>query len=74
MTILTTQKQIKQTIAEDITYLSADKIHELRQKEGYFNEVAWSKGLYGCNGLLLQGNNSKLLYKITARTQAIYCI
>lgn len=74
MSILTTQKQIKQINAEDITYLSADKIHEIRQNEGYFNEVAWSKGLYGCNGLLLQGNNSKLLYKITARTQAIYCI
>ena len=72
MTIKTTQSQIKQTMAEDITYMPYEELKQLRKDEGWFDEVAWSQGIYGVNGLLLQGHNSKLLYKITARTQAIY--
>ena len=77
MSILTTQKQLKELpkgIAEDITYYTDAQIDELRKNEGYFNEVAWSRGLYGCNGLLLQGNNSKCLYKITSRTGGLFRI
>ena len=74
MSILTTQKQIKNTYAVDITHYDDKTIKELRQKEQYFDEVAWSKGLYGVNGLLLQGHNTGTLYKITARVTSIYSV
>lgn len=77
MTILTTQKQLKELpngLAEDITYYSDEQIKALRSREIYFNEVAWSRGYYGTNGLLLQGNKTKKLYKITSRTGAIFGI
>lgn len=77
MSIQTIQKQLKELddgIALDITWYTDQQIRELREKEAYFNEVCYSKGLYGCNGLLLQGHNTKQLYKITQRTGAIFSI
>lgn len=74
MSIKTTQSQIKQTNAIDITYMDNKEIRKIKESEGWFNEIAWSRGIYGVNGLLLQGNNTKQLYKITARTSSIYSI
>lgn len=74
MSVKTTQKEIRNTWGEDITNKSADEIHAIREKEKYFDELAYSCGLYGCNGLLLKGHESGAIYKITSRTQAIYCI
>lgn len=77
MSMLVTKKELKEMgngLAIDITYLKDKEIKELRQKEGYFNEIAWSRGMYGVTGLLLQGNNTKQLYKITERTSAIFAI
>ena len=74
MSVKTTQREIRNTWGEDITYMSSDEIHAIRNKEKYFDELAWSAGVYGCNGLLLRGHETGAVYKITDRTQAIYCI
>ena len=69
-----TNKDIKEFNATDITYISFNNMNKLREKEGYFKEVAYSKGLYGVSGVVIQGNNTKTLYKITSRTSAIFMI
>ena len=65
--------QCKKTY-KDLTYKKSDEVKAVREKEGYFDEVAYSVGVYGCNGLLLKGHNTGKMYTITARTQAIYLI
>lgn len=78
MSIRTTRSEIrnylKQGYAEDLTYKKNDYIKELYKNEGYFDEIAYSAGTYGVNGLLLKGHNSGKMYTITDRTQAIYLV
>lgn len=72
------QKNIKEIVnrklAIDITYLTDKEIQEIKVNEGWFNELGYSSGIYGCNGVLLQGNKTKQLYAIASRTSAIYSI
>lgn len=72
--IKTTQKEIQETNAIDITYYTKAQIEEIKQKECFFNEIAYAPGLYGVNAILYQGHNTKELYKITSRTNARYYI
>lgn len=37
----------------------------------YYRQIGYSAGIYGCNGMLLQGDSGQL-YAVTARTTAIY--
>ena len=71
-----TQKQLKAMvadgIAENITSADNEKREELEKKEGWLRQIGYSAGVYGCNGMLLQGCNSGNLYAITARTSAIF--
>lgn len=70
------QKQLRELvrmgIADDVTYCSTDQYETLVQKEGFFRQIGYSSGVYGCNGMLLQGNNTKTLYAVTQRTSAVY--
>lgn len=65
---------VERKIAIDITYSSDEEIKNIKKKELYFNELGFSSGMYGVNGVLLQGYKTKQLYAITSRTSAIYCI
>lgn len=71
-----TQKQLKEMvkegIAEEINYITMEGVKELKEKEGWLNQIGWAQGIYGCNGMLLQGHNTSKLYAITSRTTAIY--
>lgn len=73
-----TQKQIKEWLnfngVIDITNMSNKEIQELKQKEEYFNEYAYSTGIYGCNGCILQGHKTLTFYVITKRTTALFSI
>lgn len=64
-----TQKQLKQLVrtgaAIDVTNDSKRRI------SGYYRQVGYSCGVYGCNGMLLQDESGQL-YAVTARTTAIY--
>lgn len=58
----------------DITHKTHEEIQAIKNKEGYFNEVGYSMGIYGCNGCVLQGHNTLTFYVITARTTALFSI
>lgn len=72
----TTNKDIRNMTkygkAVDVTYYGVDEYRELKEKEGYFEEIAYSIGSYGCTGRVLQGKNTGTLYAVTSRTSAIY--
>lgn len=72
--IKTTLKEIKGTWAEDITHATQEQIQEIKHKEDYLREIAGAFGVYGCNGLLLQGAKTGKFYKITARTTTLFMI
>lgn len=71
-----TQKQLKAMvangIAEDITNAIDTTRKEIMEREEYYNQVGYSSGVYGCNGMLLKGHKTGTLYAITGRTTAIY--
>ena len=66
-----TIKQLKSLVnsgaAIDVTY--AKKQSEIPEN---YTQIGYSAGLYGCNGMLLQGVTTKALYAVTSRTTAIY--
>ena len=62
-----TQKKIKEFPAVDITSWSDEKLAELPGLE----EVAYSIGVYGCNGKLFHGTDGKF-YKITSRSTNLF--
>ena len=71
-----TQKQlremVKDGIAENVSNYNMAMAKELKNKEGWLEQVGYASGVYGCNGQLLKGHNTGKLYAITSRTQAIY--
>lgn len=72
----TTLKNIKAMASrcdvEDITYIKFEDAEALRKREGYFSEIAYSVGVYGVTGKVLQGHNTGNLYAITSRTSAVF--
>lgn len=66
-----TQKQLKALVkhglAKDVT--RAKERNEIPEP---YKQIGYSCGLYGCNGMLLQGLTSGDMYAVTARTTAIY--
>ena len=65
--IKTTQKIIKGVNAIDITRYSEEQIKQLPRLE----KIAYSVGMYGMNGLLLEDENGKR-YKITSRSTNLF--
>lgn len=63
----TTQKEIKKFPAVDITTWRDEKMQELPRLE----EIAYSIGVYGCNGKLFHGTDGKF-YKITSRSTNLF--
>lgn len=72
----TTLRDIKELVecgrAIDVTHFDMDDYRALREKEGYFEDVAHSIGTYGVSGRVVQGANTGTLYAVTRRTSAIY--
>ena len=62
-----TQKTIKGVNAIDITCYSEEQIKQLPKLE----KIAYSVGMYGMNGLLLEDENGKR-YKITSRSTNLF--
>lgn len=71
-----TQKQLKSLVAEgiaiDITYGTNETRNKIIKKEGFYNQIGYAAGVYGCSGMLLKGNKTGTLYAITGRTTAIF--
>lgn len=68
----TTLKEIKAFYCEDITRLSSDDIQALKNSEEFFSRVAYSIGVYGLTGCVLQGHKTGKLYKITSRNSNLF--
>lgn len=51
---------------------SFEEIEALRKEESYFNEVAYSSGIYGVTAYLFQGNITKKYYLVSSRNSALY--
>lgn len=66
-----TQKQLKELVkngaAVDVT--NAKGVEAIGEA---YRQIGYSCGVYGCNGMLLQGLESGTLYAVTSRTTAIY--
>lgn len=66
-----TQKQLKALVnsgaAIDVT--RARNANEI--SESYF-QIGYAAGVYGCNGMLLQGSETGKLYAVCGRTTAIF--
>ena len=66
-----TIKQLKSLVnsgaAIDVTY--AKKQSDIPES---YTQIGYASGLYGCNGMLLQGYTSGKLYAVMSRTKAIY--
>lgn len=71
-----TQKELREMVArgmaENITNAGNDERAKILDEENYLSQIGYFFGIYGCNGMLLQGNKTGKCYAITARTQAIY--
>ena len=71
-----TVKQLKDMINEgvaiDISHADNAKRTEIEKEEEYYRQIGYASGVYGCNGMLLQGHKTGKLYAIAGRTQAIY--
>lgn len=74
MSIKTTKKNIKEFNAKDVTYYTTNELYQLKEEEGWFKLIAFSCGVYGVSGQVLQGANSGEIYKITSRTNAIFIL
>jgi hypothetical protein len=65
-----TQKQLRSLVAsgaaKDVTYA-----HDRKAIPESYNQIGYAAGLYGCSGMLLQGESGQL-YAVTSRTTAIY--
>lgn len=68
--IKTTKKQLKQMVASGraIDVTNANGRREIPEN---YRQIAYSSGVYGCTGMLLQGESGQL-YAVTDRTSAIY--
>ena len=71
-----TQRELKNLVAlgvaEDITRGDNETREAIESVEGSYTQIGYSAGVYGCNGMLLQGHKTGKLYAITARTSAIF--
>ena len=69
-----TIKAIKQTDATDLTNSRMESINAIKKVEEGMDLIGIATGLYGLNAKLLKGRKTNRLYKIVARTPALYMV
>ena len=71
-----TQKELRNMVAlgmaENVTRANDEDYEKIIKKESYLSQIGYSAGVYGCNGMLLKGHNTRTYYAVTSRTLAIY--
>lgn len=71
--IKTTQKELRQVYnAINLTNVKHIEIEKIRKEKG-LNKIAYSAGVYGCNGYLLEDNNGEK-YVIIGRVSNMYLV
>jgi hypothetical protein len=66
-----TQKQLREMVKNGVAVDVTNAGGRGAIPENY-RQIGYARGVYGCNGMLLQGCDSGTLYAVTARTTAIY--
>lgn len=56
----------------DINKYSFEEIEALRKNEEYFEEVAYSIGIYGVSAYLCQGHKTKQFYIVPSRSSTLF--
>ena len=72
MEIKTTLKNIKSFPAEDISNWSYDRINALISGAGYLRHVAYSSGMYGVTGQVIELDGK--FYKVAGRCGALFLV
>ena len=65
-----TQKELRRLVELGIA-LNITKSHNRTDVGERYEQVGYSKGIYGCNGKLLQGESGQM-YAIIGATSALY--
>lgn len=65
-----TQKELRRLVDLGVA-LNITKSHNREDLGERYEQVGYSKGIYGCNGKLLQGESGQL-YTIIGATSALY--
>lgn len=65
-----TQKQLRELVRTGAA-INVSNASTKKEIPECYNQIGYASGLYGCNGMLLQGESGKL-YAVTSRTTAIY--
>lgn len=70
------QKELRNMVGkpfvEDITHGTEEDYQRIIKEEIWLDEVAYSAGVYGRNGVLYRGHNTGKMYVITSRTTALF--
>ena len=73
----TTQKNIRSYLnlpgSVDATRWSDQDYRDHYFKEGAFDEIAYSIGVYGRNGLVMKGRTTGTFYVVRSRSSALFC-
>ena len=73
-----TVKFIKEIVSnkkgENISLYKFNDIKKLEKKEGGFEKIYYSTGVYGINGGVVKGNTTGKLYAITSRNTALFML
>jgi hypothetical protein len=67
-----TQKQLKALVKNGIAVDVTNATNRAEAVPEDYKKIGYSLGVYGKNGLLLQGCESGKLYAVTARTSAVF--
>lgn len=65
-----TQKELRRLVDLGVA-LNITKSHNREDLGERYEQIGYSKGIYGCNGKLLQGESGQL-YTIIGATSALY--
>ena len=65
-----TQKELRRLVDLGVA-LNITKSHNREDLGERYDQVGYSKGIYGCNGKLLQGESGQM-YAIIGATSALY--
>lgn len=72
----TTQKNVREYLAYnpsvDCTNWSVDDYNRFHDEEGRFFPIAYSVGVYGCNGKVFQGKKTGTYYVVPSRSSALF--
>lgn len=69
----TTLRDIRNTRAVDLTNTSSTEIYKLLETIDKV-KIAYSVGIYGLNGCLIQDAKTGQLYKVTAHSAALFIL